>query len=212
VASRNEGKVDELRRLLRGIPWRLLELDKVAGGTEIQWVEDGTTYRENAAIKARAVCSGTGLPSLADDSGIEIRSLAGWPGIHTARWMGPHVSSDQLLAGLIERIARLAPQSREGSFVCALALGLPGSHGEVELVESEARLDGSLVTEPRGRRGFGYDPIFVPKGEQRTMAELSQAQKDRISHRARAVRKLLARMSTPETGNGGSPGLGRHQD
>ncbi|MGC2206639.1 MAG: non-canonical purine NTP pyrophosphatase [Candidatus Dormiibacterota bacterium] len=191
VASRNRGKVDELRRLLRGVPWRLLELDKVAGGKEIEWDEDGKTYRENAAIKATAVCSGTGLPSLADDSGIEIRALHGWPGVRTARWMGPGVSSDQMLVGLTERIAELALREREGSFVCALAMALPSNRGEIELVESEARLEGCLVTEPRGRRGFGYDPIFVPDGERLTMAELSQADKDGISHRGKAVRELM---------------------
>lgn len=163
----------------------------MAGGEEIEWEEDGTTYRENAAIKAIAVCASTGLPALADDSGIEVRSLGGWPGIHTARWMGPDASSDQMLVGLIERIAKLAPPKRAGSFVCALAMALPGSHGEIELIESEARLEGSLVTKPRGRRGFGYDPIFVPTGERRTMAELSQAQKDRVSHRGMAVRQLI---------------------
>jgi XTP/dITP diphosphohydrolase len=105
--------------------------------------------------------------------------------------MGPDVTSDQMLVGLTERIAALAPRKREGSFVCALAMALPGNQGEIQLIESEARLEGCLVTEPRGRRGFGYDPIFVPNGERRTMAELSQAQKDRVSHRGMAVRQLI---------------------
>ena len=191
VASRNKGKVEELRRLLQAVPWRLLELDNVAGGEGIQWEEDGTTYRENAAIKATAVCAGTGLPALADDSGIEVRSLGGWPGIQTARWMGPDVSSDQMLVGLIERIAKLPASKRAGSFVCALAMALPGSYPEIRLIESEARLEGSLVTAPRGQRGFGYDPIFVPNGERRTMAEMSQAEKDSLSHRGMAVRELI---------------------
>jgi XTP/dITP diphosphohydrolase len=188
--------VAELRRLLRGVPWRLLALDAVARGEEIRWEEDGSTYRENAAIKARAVCSGTGLPSLGDDSGLEVSTLGGWPGIHTARWMGPGMSSDQLLVGLIERVAKLDLSKRAGSFVCALAMALPGCQGEIKLIESQARVEGSLVTEPRGRGGFGYDPIFVPSGEQRTMAELSQTEKDRVSHRGMAVRQLIDRLST----------------
>ncbi len=195
VASRNRGKVDELRRLLRGVPWRLLDLDQVSGGKAIEWDEEGTTYRENAAIKAIAVCAGTGLASLADDSGIEVRSLGGWPGVHTARWMGPGTSTDQMLAGLVEQLGKVAPGKREASFVCALALALPGDHGEVGLIESEARLEGCIVDRPRGRRGFGYDPIFVPHGEGRTMAQMSQAEKDQISHRGQAVRKLLARLA-----------------
>jgi XTP/dITP diphosphohydrolase len=194
VASRNSGKVAELRRLLRALPWRLLELDQAPSGHEIAWVEDGTSYLENAVIKALAVCAGTGLPSLADDSGIEVPALDGWPGIHTARWMGEEATPAQLLQGLTERIANLPDESRRASFVCALALALPGSGSEPSLITTESRLHGHLVTAPRGRRGFGYDPIFIPSGEQRTMAEMSQAHKDEISHRAGAARLLLAKL------------------
>jgi XTP/dITP diphosphohydrolase len=195
VASRNQGKVNELRRLLRGVPWRLLDLEHAPNGHEIEWEEDGATYLENAAIKARAVHAGTRLASLADDSGLEIKALGGWPGVHTARWMGVGVSADQLLAGLTEKVAKLDPGSRGAIFVCAVALALPGNHGDIELFQSECRLEGTLLYKPRGWSGFGYDPIFVPQGEQRTMAEMSQNQKDRISHRGMAVRQLLADMS-----------------
>jgi XTP/dITP diphosphohydrolase len=194
VASRNKDKVEELRRLLRGVPWRLLELDNVAGGEKIQWEEDGTTYRENAAIKANAVYVGTGLASLADDSGIEVKSLGGWPGVRTARWMGDGVPADQLSAGLIERIAELPRDNRGATFVCAVALALPGPRGEIELFESEARVEGTLLVYPRGRQGFGYDPIFVPRGALHTMAEMSQSEKDEISHRGRALVQLLAEL------------------
>lgn len=192
VASRNRGKVAELRRLLRAVPWRLLALDHAPGGPEIEWVEDGATYRENAAIKARAVYIATGMPSLADDSGIEVGALDGWPGVHTARWMGEGVAAGQLVLGLTERIARLPLEKRRASFICALALALPASGGDADLLVAEARVEGTLLTKPRGRRGFGYDPIFVPQGEQRTMAEMRQAHKDEISHRGMAVRQLLA--------------------
>ncbi len=194
LASRHPGKAAELRQLLRGVPWRLLELDQAPGGHEIEWEEDGSSYLENATIKARAVCAGTNLPSLADDSGIEVRALGGWPGIHTARWMGEGATPAQLLQGLISRISSLTEEGRRASFVCALALALPVDGGETSLIVTEARLDGTLVTAPRGRRGFGYDPIFVPRGEQRTMAEMSQAHKDEISHRAMAARQLLAKL------------------
>ena len=194
VASRNRGKAAELRRLLRAVPWRLLELDQAPGGHEIEWVEDGATFLENAIIKARAVCASTGLPALADDSGIEVPALAGWPGIQTARWMGEGATPGQLLRGLTERIASLPEASRRASFVCALALALPVPGSEASLIVTESRLDGTLVTEPRGRGGFGYDPIFIPQGDQRTMAEMSQAHKDEISHRAMAARQLLAKL------------------
>ena len=159
-------------------------------------MEDGASYLENAEIKARAVCRGTGLPALADDSGIEVQALGGWPGIHTARWMGETATPAQLLQGLTDRLATLPESSRQAQFICALALAVPGSNSEIELVLTESRLEGTLVTEPRGSRGFGYDPIFIPKGEERTMAEMSQAHKDEISHRGMAARQLLARLGS----------------
>jgi len=194
VASRNRGKAAELRRLLQAMPWRLLELDQAPGGHQIEWVEDGATYLENAVIKARAVSAGTGLPALADDSGIEVPALGGWPGIHTARWMGDVATPTQLLQGLTERIAGLPEESRRATFICALALTVPEPGSDASLIVTESRLDGRLVTEPRGRGGFGYDPIFIPLGEQRTMAEMSRAHKDEISHRAMAARQLLAKL------------------
>lgn len=194
VASRNAGKAAELRRLLRGVPWRLLEMDQAPGGHEIEWVEDGTTYLENATIKAQAVAKGTGLPALADDSGIEVTALDGWPGLHTARWMGEGATAKDLLNGLIERVAALPEDQRRATFVCALALALPEAGPDSSLVVTESRLDGTLVTRARGRSGFGYDPIFIPTGEQRTMAEMSQAHKDEMSHRAMAARQLLAKL------------------
>jgi XTP/dITP diphosphohydrolase len=212
VASRNRGKVDELRRLFRGLPWRLLDLDLVPGGPEVQWEEDGATYRENAAIKARAVCAATGLPSLADDSGIEVVALDRWPGVHTARWMGEGVTAERLLSALAKRIASLPTNDRAAIFVCALALAVPRANGEPTSLVTEARLEGVLLTKPRGHRGFGYDPIFVPKGETLTMAQMGQARKDEISHRSRAVQKLLARISSPKTADGGWPSLGQHQE
>jgi XTP/dITP diphosphohydrolase len=195
VATRNQGKVNELRRLLQGVPWRLLDLDQAPNGHEVEWEEDGATYLENAAIKAKAVYAATRLATLADDSGLEIRALGGWPGLHTARWMGTGVSGNQLLIGLTERVAQLDPGSRGAIFVCAIALALPGARGEMEFFQSEGRLEGTLLYKPRGRSGFGYDPIFVPQGERHTMAEMPQEQKDGISHRGMAVRQLLAEIS-----------------
>ncbi len=194
VASRNAGKAAELRRLLRAVSWRLLEIDQAPGGHEIEWVEDGTTYLENATIKAQAVSKGTGLPALADDSGIEVAALDGWPGIHTARWMGEGATSTDLLRGLTKRVADLPEDQRRATFVCALAFVLPAAGAEAAMIVTESRLDGTLVTKPRGRSGFGYDPIFIPTGEQRTMAEMSRAHKDEISHRAMAARQLLAKL------------------
>jgi XTP/dITP diphosphohydrolase len=204
VASRNRGKLAELRRLLRPAPWRLLELDQAPGGAGLDWAEDGSSYQENAAIKARAVCRATGLPSLADDSGIEVRALDGWPGLLTARWLGEGATAAELLQGLAARVAQLSPAQRRGSFMCALVLAVPVPNQEPSLIVAEARLEGTLLTEPKGERGFGYDPIFVPDGEQRTMAEMSRADKDEISHRGRAARQLLAKLPRPRQNGSGA--------
>ncbi len=193
VASRNPGKAGELRRLFRASGWNLLQLDQAPGGEALDWVEDGTTYRENALIKARAVLAATGMAALGDDSGLELAAFDGWPGLRTARWMGEGVGAQQLLQGLIRKLEPLPPEQRRATFVCSLALALPGPQGAREVL-AEARLPGTLLVQPRGRLGFGYDPIFVPLGEQRAMAEMSQSHKDAISHRGQAARQLLARL------------------
>jgi XTP/dITP diphosphohydrolase len=204
VASRNRGKVAELRRLLRPARWRLLELDQAPGGAELHWVEDGSSYLGNAAIKARAACAATELPSLGDDSGIEVGALGGWPGLLTARWLGEDATPAELLEGLASRVAQLPTEQRRGSFVCALVLAVPVPDQEPRLIMAEGRLEGVLLSRPRGERGFGYDPIFVPGGEQRTMAEMSQARKDEISHRGRAARRLLGKVRRSHLGGPGA--------
>ncbi|MGH7640262.1 MAG: non-canonical purine NTP pyrophosphatase [Candidatus Dormibacteria bacterium] len=194
MASRNRGKVGELRRLLRPLGWRLLALDDVPTGELASWVEDGSTYQDNALIKARAVSEATGLPALADDSGLEVLALDGWPGLNTARWLGEGATAKQLLLGLVERVSRLPPARRQARFVCCLALVRYPGPEHPEQVLAEGSLRGHLLTSPRGGGGFGYDPIFVPDGELRTMAEMSRAQKDGMSHRALAVGQLRSRL------------------
>lgn len=190
LASRNGGKVKELSLLLAKAPWSLIALDDAPSGSAVRWEEDGSTYHENAAIKARAVAMGTGLPALADDSGLELRALDGFPGIHTARWLGDGATERELRAAISARLARLPPDSRQATFVCVLALAVADASGELNLYYAEGRVDGDLLPQPRGEGGFGYDPIFIPTGQRLTMAEMSQAEKDRWSHRGRAAREL----------------------
>ena len=191
VASRNPGKVGEFRRLLDPVGWRLLSLDEAPQGSSTSWEEDEETYLGNALVKAVAAATSTRLPALGDDSGVEVQALGGWPGLRTARWLGEGATAAQLREGLQRRVADLAQDERRAAFVCALALAVPTADGALRTFTSEARVEGSLLPVPRGRAGFGYDPIFVPAGETRTMAELNPEEKDFHSHRGRAVRQLL---------------------
>jgi XTP/dITP diphosphohydrolase len=182
VASHNPGKLREIAELLKphGIePVSAQDL----GLPEPE--ESGRTFAENAAIKALAAATGADLPALADDSGLVVPALDGRPGIHSARWAGPEKDFQRAM-GRVER--ELAGKSdRSAYFVCALCLAWPDGHHEI----FEGRVDGRLVWPPRGRRGFGYDPMFQPQGHDLTFGEMEPARKHAMSHRARAFEKLL---------------------
>lgn len=188
LATRNRGKQQEFRRLLEGIPGRVVVPEDL--GLDLEVPEPHDTYAENAAAKAEAFCRASGLPVLADDSGIEVAALGWGPGVHSARFGDPDRSNaDNLLehlAGATDRRARM---------VCWLALAIPpaeaGGDPAIELFSGV--VDGSVATEPRGAGGFGYDPVFLlPTG--RTTAELDPREKDAISHRGRAVAAALPRI------------------
>jgi XTP/dITP diphosphohydrolase len=183
LASRNAHKLRELGRLLPGVG-----LDPLPDHVELP-PEDGDTFAANALLKARAAAAATGRAALADDSGIEADALGGGPGIHSARYAGPGATD-------AENLAKLRAEVPEGSglrYVCVLALADPD--GGAQTVEGESR--GRMASDARGAGGFGYDPVFLPEADPagRTMAELSEAEKDAISHRGRAARALLARLS-----------------
>jgi XTP/dITP diphosphohydrolase len=180
IASHNPGKIEEIEALLA--PYGVAAIGAGALGLP-EPEETGATFEENAALKARAATQASGLLALADDSGLVVPGLAGAPGIYSARWAGP--SKDFRVA--MERVQReLADKDRRAHFVAVLALAWPD--GEMALFRGEVQ--GQLTWPPRGERGFGYDPIFVPDGYDRTFAEIDAA-KQRISHRARAFEKLV---------------------
>jgi len=182
IASHNAGKVKEIAELLEGRGIAVVS----AGDLGLPEPEEtGETFAENAALKARAAAEGAGLPALADDSGLCVTSLENAPGIHSARWAGP--KRDFAYAMERIRVALGDTPDREAHFVCALALAWPDGHCEI----LEGRVDGQLTFPPRGEKGFGYDPIFVPVGDTRTFAEMEPAEKHAMSHRARAFQKLL---------------------
>ncbi|GAC1323438.1 MAG: RdgB/HAM1 family non-canonical purine NTP pyrophosphatase [Mycobacteriales bacterium] len=186
LATRNAGKVAELRRILTG---RLdIELVGLEGFPTVGDIaETGTTFAENALIKAAAVAELTGLPAVADDSGLCVDALNGMPGVLSARWAGRHGDDQANLALVLGQLVDVPPDRRGAHFACAAAAVVPGCGQRV----AEGTVIGRLLDHPRGSNGFGYDPIFVPVGEERTTAEMSAADKDEISHRGNAFGALV---------------------
>jgi XTP/dITP diphosphohydrolase len=194
VASRSVHKVGELQALLDVPGVELLTLDDLGVLGDID--ETGSTFEANASLKARAAARATGLPALADDSGLEVDALDGGPGVRTRRYAGQDATDAANNAKLLAALDGLPPQRRGARYVCVLALALPGDAGPrgglpVTLVRGTCR--GRIARAPRGSGGFGYDPIFEPRSEPpggRTLGEWSAAEKNAISHRAAAARRM----------------------
>jgi XTP/dITP diphosphohydrolase len=181
IASHNPGKVEEIAALLA--PFRVATV--AAGSLGIPEPEEtGDSFEANAALKARTAAAASNLPALADDSGLAVPALSGAPGIYSARWAGPEKDFARAMARVH---GELADQDRTASFVAVLALAWPD--GETELFRGEVA--GVLIWPPRGDRGFGYDPMFVPHGGRLTFGEMDPAEKHQISHRARAFARLV---------------------
>jgi XTP/dITP diphosphohydrolase len=183
LATRNPGKLVELRRMLSGFD--VVGLADVPDFPEAP--ETGATFAENALAKARDAAAATGLPSVADDSGLAVDALNGMPGVLSARWSGRHGDDRANLELLLAQVGDVPDERRGAAFVCAAALVVPGGPETVV----HGAWTGRLTRAPRGTNGFGYYPIFVPDGETRTSAELSADEKDAASHRARALQALL---------------------
>ena len=192
LATRNDHKLRELREALPG-----LEIDPLPEQVELP-PETGESFAENALGKARGAHDATGRAAIADDSGIEAHGLGGRPGVRSARYAGEDATDEENLAKLLEEVG--TQDDRRAAYVCAIAL--VGEDGAESVFEG--RCEGTLTTEPRGTGGFGYDPAFVPDAtgpdDDRTMAELSPAEKHAISHRGRAARKLAAHLGVEVTG------------
>jgi XTP/dITP diphosphohydrolase len=183
IASRNPGKVREILSICSDWPVEWLTNEQVSW-PDVE--EPGSTYLENALIKARAVAEATGEAALADDSGIEVDALGGAPGPRSARYAGEGASDQENLRALLRALAGVPGSGRTARYRAVAVVAWPGG----ATVWAEGVCDGGLRTKPRGTGGFGYDPIFEPAGWDRTMAELSPEEKDRISHRGRALRSL----------------------
>jgi XTP/dITP diphosphohydrolase len=190
VATRSAHKLGELRELLDLARTQLLSLDDA--GVPGEPIEDGLTFETNARIKARFAARATGLPAIADDSGIEVEALGGRPGVHTRRYAGPNASDDENNAKLLDELRNIPTSLRGARYVCVLALALPdpAAPGGLALLTRRGTSRGRIAFEPRGSGGFGYDPIFLPDGFGQTTAEMTAEAKDAISHRGRAFRAL----------------------
>lgn len=188
VATGNAHKIEELKAILsETLPAEALQhIAPLSDFNAPDPVEDGVTFAENALIKARSACQHTGLPALADDSGISVEVLGGSPGVFSARWSGQHGADVANRDLLLRQLGDVPDEHRAAAFVCAIALVKPdGSE-----VVTEGRVDGTLLREARGEAGFGYDPIFVPRGHTLSTAQMDAAQKNSLSHRALALRQM----------------------
>lgn len=185
VASHNPGKVREIAALLAPLGLAV----QSAGDLDLpEPDETETTFAGNALLKARAAAAASGLPALADDSGLCVAALDGAPGIYSARWAGPDKDFTRAMQQVWEAVTASGNPDRRASFTCVLALAFPDGRDEI----FEGRVDGTLVWPPRGDRGFGYDPLFVPDGHTATFAEMDPGAKHAMSHRAHAFRQFLA--------------------
>ncbi|MBI1810852.1 MAG: XTP/dITP diphosphatase [Nitrospirae bacterium] len=184
LATRNKKKVEEIKRIVRDMPVTIYTLDDFPGCPEVE--EDGKTFEENAVKKARAVSKYTKMPALADDSGLEVYALGGAPGVFSARYAGEGADDRNNLEKLLKEMSSLPDDKRGARFVCVIALAFSGSR--VETFSGYA--EGLIGKETKGANGFGYDPVFYPKGHEMTFAEMSDKEKDLLSHRGKAIGKL----------------------
>ena len=181
VATRNRGKIKEIRALLDGL------VEEVICAADLpdlpETVEDGATFSDNALKKAHEACKATGLPTLADDSGLVVDGLDGRPGVFSARFAGPDADDSANNRKLLHEVTGLSEVERSAAFVCNMAFVTPDNVEQL----FEGRVGGTIIDQPRGEHGFGYDPLFLVDGYQQTMAELPLDEKNRISHRGQAL-------------------------
>ena len=195
LATQNKGKIKEFERLLAEYAGdiQVLGLAEFPNLPDVQ--ESGSTFVENSLLKSREVSEFTGLPAIADDSGLCIDYLNGEPGIYSARWSGVHGDDQANIEKALGKLIGVTYKDRGAQFRCAVSLVFPRDHKNfgLEIIE-EGELRGSITLQPRGSAGFGYDPIFQPEGYELTLGEFVHGEKDKISHRGRAMRKIAPRL------------------
>ena len=193
LATRNKGKIEEFRRILEAVApgdIDLLGLDQYPDLHDV--VEDGASFQENALKKAREMSIASGIPAIADDSGLCVDALGGAPGIYSARWAGTHGDDDANTQKVLEQLRDIPDEERSAHFTCAAALYLPDGRSHCE----EAYFNGWILRAPIGEYGFGYDPIFRPEGYELSSAQMSADEKDAISHRGKSLRAIAPHVIT----------------
>ena len=188
VATRNLGKIREFELLLVGVPFRLVSLDEAGVPPDMEVEETGSTFEDNACIKAQAYAQASGLLTLAEDSGLEVDALGGDPGVWSARYGGPSYDDAGRVALLLDNMKDVDWEDRTGRFRSVIAISTP--EGAVNTVAGA--VEGMIIFQPRGEGGFGYDPIFYVPAFEKTTAEMALEEKNTISHRANAARKAVA--------------------
>lgn len=189
LASHNKKKIRELAAMLEPLGITLIGMDAFPDAEPPE--ETGKTFVENVLLKARYAAQVSGLPSLADDSGLSVDSLGGEPGVYSARFAGPDAQDSDNNAELLRRMSGLAPEERKAGFVCVLALVLPGAPGSDKERTWRGESRGVILQEPRGENGFGYDPLFLSDDLGVTFAEANDGDKNQVSHRGRAIQAML---------------------
>jgi len=193
LATRNKGKIEEFRRILEDIAAGQIELVGLDQFPNLHDVDEtGTTFEENALLKAREMCEASGIPAIADDSGLCVDYLNGDPGIFSARWAGSHGDDKANTAKVLASLADVQDEKRSAHFTCVAALALPDGRTHVE----EGKFEGWILREPIGDQGFGYDPIFRPDGYSISSAQMSAEEKDAISHRGKSLRAIAPHVIT----------------
>lgn len=190
IASRNKGKLAEMRAILA--PYGIQAVGQDEAGVHIDVVEDGTTFLENAQKKASAILAASGLATLADDSGLCVDALDGRPGIYSARYAGPGASDDDRICKLWRELDGVPDEQRTAQFVCAMVLAYPDG----TFLRIQEQCDGLIISQKRGEDGFGYDPVFYVPALGKTFSELTGDEKNAISHRGKALRRLIESIGT----------------
>lgn len=186
IATKNDGKIREIEGLLAALPIKIRSLREF--GNIFEPEETGGTFAENAVLKANYYAAETGIPALADDSGLEVMALGGAPGVFSARYAGEKANNEERISKLLSELKQVTSENRQARFVCAMAM--VDANGVTKCVE-EGFCNGQIALFPSGKNGFGYDPIFIPEGFSQTFGELSEEIKQKISHRALAALKIV---------------------
>jgi XTP/dITP diphosphohydrolase len=186
VGTNNAGKIRELNELLEELPVEIFGLSSFENISDVE--ETGATFAENAVLKAESYARQTGFWALSDDSGLEVEALGGAPGVFSARYAGENAGDEEKIRKLLDELAAGNDEFRRARFVCAMALA--DENGDIKFL-AEGVCEGRIALQPQGNNGFGYDPVFIPDGFEQTFGELSSTVKREISHRARAIQKIM---------------------